>query len=194
MPQSFIYHSSSGSRVHRCTSICHKQLTTGWAVLELLVLGPPVLSSSLKVLTGLSAGEKFSNSTGLLDLATFVWEISWGCIIHESDYGSPCLKTTAANYHVQVPRPSSLASIIQTPGSIAGQKYSRSMLKGNGAVITDQDTLNFYFPAAHTYVQFLNDKIQTSKCLLNYSGQQGPPNNHAVDVCYLEAVEITIRD
>ena len=105
------------------------QTTAGWAVLEHPVLGPPVLSSSLKALTGLNAGERFSNSTGLLDLATFVWEISWGCIIHESDYGSPCFKTTAANYHVQVPRPSSLASIVKTPGGIAGPKYSRSMLK-----------------------------------------------------------------
>ena len=77
-------------------------------------------------------------------------------------------------------------------GAEVFQIYAKG--KGIGAVITDQDTLNFYFPVAHTYVQFRNDKILTSKCLLNFSSQQRPPNNHAVDVCYLEAVEITIRD
>ena len=77
--------------------------TSCWVVLVISVVEPPALPSSLKALTGLTAGEKFSKSTGVLDLVISVWEISWGCIIHESDYGSPCIKFMAANYHVHPP-------------------------------------------------------------------------------------------
>ena len=69
-------------------------------MLVISVVEPPALAPSLEALTGRGAGEKFSKSTGVLDvldMVMFVWEISWGCIIHESDDGSPCIKTTAAN-------------------------------------------------------------------------------------------------
>ena len=61
--------------------------------------------------------------------------------------------------------------------------------KPNGAIITDQDTLMFYVPFAHTFVQFRRDKILTSDCLLLLSRQRRPPINEAVDLCPLETVK-----
>ena len=66
--------------------------------------------------------------------------------------------------------------------------------KGDGATITDQDTLMFYVPIGKEYVQFLNDKVATDKCPFVVSGNQVPPSNDAFDHCVNEGVEITIFD
>ena len=63
-----------------------------------------------------------------------------------------------------------------------------------GEAITDQDTLSFYNDIENSYVQFLNDRVILSQCMLEKSGNSRPPTDAAFDECISDSVEIAISN
>ena len=61
--------------------------------------------------------------------------------------------------------------------------------KANGAHITDQDTLAFYYPCGHKFVSFQPGQMVLSGCM-----NSCPPSYTHFDRCVSESVEITIYD
>ena len=61
--------------------------------------------------------------------------------------------------------------------------------KGHGAIITDQDTLAFYYPCGRKFVSFQARQVLLSSCI-----NSCPPSSAHFDRCIAETVEITIFD
>ena len=61
--------------------------------------------------------------------------------------------------------------------------------KANGATITDQDTLAFFYPCGYKFVSFQANQMLLSSCI-----NSCPPSSAHFDRCTAETVEITILD
>ena len=101
----------------------------GWAVLLFAVVVSHVLESSLKAMTGETAGEKCSECTILLDRRKkFTAEILLAFIILIRGTGFQCFRDMGAKGPVLDNR-LTLALQISLHGSIVAQKFFRFMLR-----------------------------------------------------------------
>ena len=135
---------------------------------------------------------RFSDYTVLEDKAIYSVVITLVCIILEKGDGSQCgMELVTRNHALEIQQSLMAFILLYSSWSWCGGEVFQVFAKGkaNGATITDQDTLAFFYPCGYKFVSFQANQMLLSVCI-----NSCPPSSAHFDRCTAETVEITILD